>query len=64
MNPIPDAGNRRRTRTDGTVALSVGKIEAGLSNEAIDSFSPVFSSDVGVCRIPVPDMPVMDVLCS
>jgi hypothetical protein len=38
----------------GSVALSVGMIEAGLSSEVIDPLSAVAASKVGVRRVPVP----------
>jgi hypothetical protein len=41
-------------RQNGTVALSVCKIEAGLTGEAVDPSSPVAAADVGVRRVPVP----------
>ena len=38
----------------GSVALSVGKIEAGLTGEAVEPSSPLAASEVGVRRVPVP----------
>jgi hypothetical protein len=38
----------------GSVALSVGKIEADLSSEVIDPPAPVAAANVGVRRVPVP----------
>ncbi|MET7671479.1 FAD-dependent oxidoreductase [Micromonospora luteifusca] len=38
----------------GSVALSVGKIEAGLSSEVVDPLSAASASEVGVRRVPVP----------
>jgi hypothetical protein len=39
---------------DGTVALSVGVIEAGLGCEVVEPSSPLVAADVGVRRVPVP----------
>jgi hypothetical protein len=38
----------------GSVALSVGMIEAGLSSEVVEPLSAVVTSEVGVRRVPVP----------
>jgi uncharacterized protein with NAD-binding domain and iron-sulfur cluster len=42
------------TSAKGSVALSVGVIEAGLGSEVVDPLSPVAASEVGVRRVPVP----------
>jgi hypothetical protein len=42
------------TTTAGSVALSVGKVEADLSSEVIDPPAPVAAAEVGVRWLPVP----------
>jgi hypothetical protein len=37
----------------GTVALSVFKIKASLTDEAVDPFSPLVAAEVGIHRVPV-----------
>jgi hypothetical protein len=38
----------------GSVALVVGKIEAGLTGEAVEPSSPLATAEVRVRRVPVP----------
>jgi hypothetical protein len=42
------------TTQAGSVALSVGKIEAGSSSDVIDPPAPLVAADVGVRWVPVP----------
>jgi hypothetical protein len=44
----------RPRKSNGSVALSVGKIETDLGREAVEPSSPVAASDVRVHRVPVP----------
>jgi hypothetical protein len=47
-------GEHRLQMATGSVALSVGKIEAVLSCEVVGSSSLVAAAEVGVRRLPLP----------
>jgi hypothetical protein len=55
-HPKPERkqGFDSRTGRDGSVVLSVGKIEADLSSEVLASLTFVAACEVGVRRVPVP----------